>query len=112
MKRNYKIPVIIMTCIIIASAYYVVNNKSIFTNTVNPVADNNPDKNTSPVDEAEPSTLQGLKEKYGRIDVITLFTGRVIQGIIKSRGEAYTILTPGGIMKVKVGNIMKTNVKH
>jgi len=53
-------------------------------------------------------TLPCLKEKYGRIDVVTLFTGRVIKGVIISRGNSFSIITPDGVISVDASKIMKT----
>lgn len=53
-------------------------------------------------------TIDELKEKYGRIDTITLYSGRRIKGVIISRGDSYTILTPGGRIYVQLSQIRDT----
>ncbi len=85
-----------------------VTGETVSANNLSSLIKMNMDKTVSIISEAEPSTLQGMKEKYGKIDVITLFNGRVINGIIKSRGDTFTILTTDGIMHVKAGHVMKT----
>lgn len=52
-----------------------------------------------------------MKARYGRIDVITLYSGRTIQGIIVSRGESYRVLTSGGTISVKAKDVRRTDVR-
>lgn len=52
-----------------------------------------------------------MKAKYGRIDVITLYNGRVIQGIIVSRGASYRVLTTGGAISVNAKDVRRTDVR-
>jgi hypothetical protein len=44
------------------------------------------------------TTLKQMRAKYGRIDTVILYNGRVIEGVILSRDVKYTILTTGGKM--------------
>jgi len=52
-----------------------------------------------------------MKAKYGRIDVITLYSGRVIQGVIISRGESYRVLTTNGTINVKAKDVRRTDIR-
>ncbi len=53
-------------------------------------------------------TMEEIRTHYGRIDVITLYNGRVIRGAIVSRGAAVRIITPGGIISVRANEIRQT----
>ena len=55
-------------------------------------------------------TMEKIKAKYGRIDVVTLYNGRVIRGAIISRGSSVKILTPGGVITVQSKDIRTTGV--
>jgi len=55
-------------------------------------------------------TLEDLKIKYKRIDVITMYNGRVIKGVIVDRGRTLRILTPGGVVTVPAKNVKRTGV--
>ena len=52
-----------------------------------------------------------MKAKYGRIDVITLYSGRTIQGVIISRGESYRVLTTNGPISVNAKDVRRTDVR-
>jgi hypothetical protein len=52
-----------------------------------------------------------MKTKYGRIDVITLYSGRTIQGVIISRGESYRVLTTNGPISVNAKDVRRTDVR-
>ena len=56
-------------------------------------------------------TFNEMKEAYKRIDVITLFNGRVIKGIIVSRGDIYRIITETGPVEVKAKDVQRTDVR-
>ncbi|MBP7736243.1 MAG: FecR domain-containing protein [Spirochaetes bacterium] len=57
------------------------------------------------------STLVEMKAKYGRTDTVTLYDGRVLTGVILSRGAVYTILTTGGVITVPEKKIRNTRVQ-
>lgn len=59
---------------------------------------------------AKPATLSDIKEKYGRVDEITLYTGKVYQGVILSRGSVYKILTTYGSISVPAKKVKRTRV--
>jgi hypothetical protein len=50
--------------------------------------------------EKKTRSIEEIREVFNRIDEITLYNGRVIQGAVISRGERYTILTPGGTVSI------------
>ncbi len=60
--------------------------------------------------EKDSWTLEKIKAKYGRIDVVTLYNGRVIRGAIIGRGGYVKILTPGGVVTVQGKDIRTTGV--
>jgi len=60
--------------------------------------------------EKDSWTLEKIKAKYGRIDVVTLYNGRIIRGAIIGRGAYVKILTPGGVVTVKGKDIRTTGV--
>ncbi len=62
---------------------------------------------TEKIEQLSPMSLEQIREKYGRVDVVTLYNGRTIRGAVISRGETLTMITPGGrvaVPKVKVKN--------
>ena len=68
------------------------------------------DKEIEELMEKDSWTIGKIKAKYGRIDVVTLYNGRVIRGAIISRGSSVKILTPGGVVTVQSKDIRKTGV--
>jgi ferric-dicitrate binding protein FerR (iron transport regulator) len=62
--------------------------------------------------EAMPkTTLEQIRAKYGRIDIVILYNGRVLEGVILSRGENYTILTTAGKIIVPERQIRTIRVR-
>ncbi len=57
------------------------------------------------------STLEEMRAKYGRTDTVMLYDGRVLTGVILSRGPVYTILTAGGVITVPEKKIKNTRVQ-
>ncbi len=57
------------------------------------------------------TTLEQMKAKYGRIDTVILYNGRVIEGVILSRGVNYTILTTKGNIILPERQIRATQVR-
>lgn len=55
-------------------------------------------------------SLEQIKAKFQRIDVITLYNGRVVKGAILSRGHELKILTPSGVVTVNAKNVKRTGV--
>jgi hypothetical protein len=53
-------------------------------------------------------TMEEIRARYGRIDVITLYNGRVIRGAIISRGASVRVLTPAGFVTVRANEIRQT----
>jgi hypothetical protein len=60
------------------------------------------------IEEAPPATLEGIRARYGRIDVVTLYSGRVYRGAIIGRGESLTIIIPGGTVQVPARSVRQT----
>lgn len=55
-------------------------------------------------------SLEELKLKYGKIDIIKLYNGREIKGIILSRKPDMQVLTPTGAITLKVKDIQSTQI--
>jgi hypothetical protein len=55
-------------------------------------------------------SYEDMKKKFQRIDVITMYNGRVIKGVIMSRGASLKILTPGGVVTVQAKDVQRTGV--
>lgn len=55
-------------------------------------------------------TIDEIREAFNRVDEITLYNGRVIQGAILSRGAEYKILTPDGTISVPEEEIKSSGV--
>jgi len=49
-----------------------------------------------------------MKAKYNRIDVVTMYNGKVIKGVIINRGTSLKIITPGGVITVQAKDIQRT----
>lgn len=55
-------------------------------------------------------TLEQMKEKYGKLDVVTLYNGRRLTGVIVSRGSIYKILTVRGIVPINSKDVKGTKI--
>ncbi len=55
-------------------------------------------------------TIEEIREAFNRVDEITLYNGRVIQGAILSRGAEYKILTPDGTISVPEEDIKSSGI--
>jgi hypothetical protein len=53
-----------------------------------------------------------MKTKYGRVDVLTLYTGQVIQGVIVSRGEKFKVLTSSGAVFIDAKDVNTTDTRQ
>jgi len=62
------------------------------------------------IEKLKGMSFEDMKAKYQRIDVITMYNGRVIKGVIMSRGASLKILTPGGIVTVQAKDVQRTGV--
>lgn len=54
--------------------------------------------------------IEDIKEVYNRIDKVYLYSGEVVSGAIIERGETYSILTTGGIVKVSRKDIQSNEI--
>jgi len=54
-----------------------------------------------PIKSKEKQTLREIKNRYKRIDILTLYNERIIKGAIISRGAMFKIITPHGLVSVK-----------
>lgn len=68
------------------------------------VADSDSDDNPAGM------TLEQMKEKYGKLDVVTLYSGRRLTGVIVSRGSIYKILTVKGVVPVNAKDVKGTKI--
>jgi hypothetical protein len=57
--------------------------------------------------EVEPKSLKDIRARYGHIDVITLYSGKVIRGAVISRGNNLTVLTPYGKITISKNKVSK-----
>lgn len=55
-------------------------------------------------------TLDEVKEKYRRTDTVILYDGRIITGVIISRGPVFAIMTAKGVVSVPEKKIRNTRV--
>lgn len=54
--------------------------------------------------------IEDIKEVYNRIDRVHLYSGEIITGAIIERGDTYSILTTGGIVKVSRKDIQSNEI--
>lgn len=55
-------------------------------------------------------SFQEMKARYNRIDVITMYNGKIIKGVILNRGASLKILTPGGVISVQAKDVQRTGI--
>jgi len=55
-----------------------------------------------------PRTLEDMKARYERIDEVTLYSGKVIRGIIMERGVYIRVLTPSGYVNIPAKKVRNT----
>jgi len=58
------------------------------------------------------AALKHLKATYGHIHTVSLYNGKVIEGVILSRGKNFTILTPKGKIIVPEKQIRATQARY
>jgi hypothetical protein len=58
------------------------------------------------------AALKHLKTTYGHIHTVSLYNGKVIEGVILSRGKNFTILTPRGKIIVPEKQIRATQARY
>lgn len=56
------------------------------------------------------ASIAVIREAFNRIDEITLYSNRVISGIIISRGETFDVITPDGRLKINQRDIKATKI--
>ncbi|PKL17331.1 MAG: hypothetical protein CVV49_11645 [Spirochaetae bacterium HGW-Spirochaetae-5] len=57
-------------------------------------------------------TFEEMKAKYGRIDVLYLYNGTEVEGVIAARGTVYKMVTKTGIVMVDSKDIKGTETKR
>ncbi|MBN2079462.1 MAG: FecR domain-containing protein [Spirochaetes bacterium] len=55
-------------------------------------------------------SIDEIREVFNRVDEVTLYNGRVIQGAILSRGKTYRILAPDGVVTVMEDEIKTSTI--
>lgn len=55
-------------------------------------------------------TIEEIKEACERIDNVMLYSGKIIQGAIISRGDSYKILTTNGIVEVEKNKVRTVSI--
>ena len=63
------------------------------------------------IENSGPMTLSKIRQKYGRIDVVKLFSGRVIKGAIVSRASRIRMITHGGSVSFPSDKIRNTGTE-
>lgn len=64
------------------------------------------------INEYYPQSLKKISENYDRIDVIRLYSGKVYEGIIVSRGDRFLVMsTPEGRVEIPISKIKYTGIK-
>jgi len=58
-----------------------------------------------------PQTLQEIRAKYGRIDVVRLFNGETVRGAIVGRGATMKLLVPGRYRVIPAGAVRETGTE-
>ncbi len=53
-------------------------------------------------------TLENIRSEYGRIDTVTLYSGKKYQGAILSRGRRIRMITPSGIISIDGKKVRQT----
>lgn len=66
------------------------------------------EKINSSIEDESGLSFERMSEKYGRIDILTLYTGRVLRGVIVSRGKQFKVLTAAGPVLVNAEDIQNT----
>ncbi len=51
------------------------------------------------------TTKNEIREKYGRLEIVTLYDGRVFEGAVFSMDENYTMITVDGIVKIRMSDV-------
>ncbi len=62
------------------------------------------------IDRLKGMSLDDIRAKYHRIDVVKMYNGRVIRGVILQRGQQMKILTPTGVITVRAKDVKNTGV--
>jgi hypothetical protein len=53
-------------------------------------------------------SLKNIRSEYGRIDVVTLYSGKIYRGAILSRGKRMRLITPSGIINIDGKKVRQT----
>ncbi|MBN1533008.1 MAG: FecR domain-containing protein [Spirochaetes bacterium] len=61
--------------------------------------------------EAIPMTLQEIRARYGRIDVVYLYSGEQVRGAIVGRGAMMKVLVPGRYRSIPMNSVRNTAVE-
>lgn len=62
--------------------------------------------------EKSGTTLEELAARYGHIHIVSLYNGKVIEGVILQRGKRYRILTPKGEISIPERQIRATRARY
>ncbi|MBN2159388.1 MAG: FecR domain-containing protein [Spirochaetes bacterium] len=66
-----------------------------------------------PAETAKPgTTLEELAARYGHIHTVSLYNGKVIEGVILHRGKRYRVLTPEGEISIPERQIRATRARY
>ena len=60
--------------------------------------------------EGIPNTVEEIKEQYGRIDEVILYSGKIIRGVIVERSAYVKVLTPSGYVSIPAKKVRNTRI--
>ena len=58
----------------------------------------------------KPKSLNEIKVVFGRLDEISLYSGKTLWGAVLERGSVYSILTTDGVIKVRADDIRQSSI--
>ncbi len=58
-----------------------------------------------------PRTLEEIRAKYGRIDVVHLYSGETVRGAVVGRGAALKMVVPGRYRLIPAGSVRQTGTE-
>jgi hypothetical protein len=61
--------------------------------------------------DALPQNLQEIRARYGRIDVVFLYSGETIRGAVVGRGTALKMVVPGRYRVIPAGSVRQTGTE-
>jgi hypothetical protein len=63
------------------------------------------------IEEAAPASIDGIRSRYGRVDVVTLYSGKVYRGAIIGRGATLKVITTQGTVDIPRDKVKSTTLQ-